>query len=198
MRESTLTQGLAELIMAKPVTAGDLEQAALLTLDALANALAGRATEPGAILLRWAGASVSADAARRAFLLGALTHILETDDLHRASVVHPGCVVVPAAWAVAVQVLQIGQDGRYGGSGGHDPQDAKTVRAPGRAPGWAGRGWPAAATPLCGAEGHPPGPAAVHFGAAQCAPRSGMARKLLQRTAPWLPTAVKARPPARC
>ncbi len=103
MRESTLTQGLAELIMAKPVTAGDLEQAALLTLDALANALAGRATEPGAILLRWAGASASADAARRAFLLGALTHILETDDLHRASVVHPGCVVVPAAWAVAVR-----------------------------------------------------------------------------------------------
>jgi len=103
VRESTLTQGLAELIMAKPVTAGDLEQAALLTLDALANALAGRATEPGAILLRWAGASVSADAARRAFLLGALTHILETDDLHRASVVHPGCVVVPAAWAVAVR-----------------------------------------------------------------------------------------------
>jgi len=37
-----------------------------------------------------------------------LTHILETDDLetddlHRTSVVHPGCVVVPAAWAVAAR-----------------------------------------------------------------------------------------------
>ena len=36
---------------------------------------------------------------REALLLGGLTHTLETDDLHRASVVHPGCVVVPAAIA---------------------------------------------------------------------------------------------------
>lgn len=103
MRESTLTQQLTELIAAKPVAPTDLEQAALLTLDAMANALAGRATEPGVILLRWAGATAATDAARGAFLLGALTHILETDDLHRASVVHPGCVVVPAAWAVAAR-----------------------------------------------------------------------------------------------
>lgn len=99
----TLTQQLTELITTKPVAPADLEQAALLTLDAVANALAGRATEPGAILLRWAGATAATDAARRAFLMGALTHILETDDLHRASVVHPGCVVVPAAWAVAAR-----------------------------------------------------------------------------------------------
>ena len=33
--------------------------------------------------------------------MGGLTHILEVDDLHKASVVHPGCVVVPAAWSVA-------------------------------------------------------------------------------------------------
>ena len=33
--------------------------------------------------------------------MGGLVHILETDDLHRASVVHPGCVVVPAVFAVA-------------------------------------------------------------------------------------------------
>src|SRR3546814_3530929 len=38
---------------------------------------------------------------REALLLGGLTHILEVDDLHRASVVHPGCVVVPAAYALA-------------------------------------------------------------------------------------------------
>ncbi len=103
MSDPTLTQQLTELITAKPVAPPDLEHAALLTLDAMANALAGRASEPGAILLRWAEAAVSTDAARRAFLLGALTHIQETDDLHRASVVHPGCVVVPAAWAVATR-----------------------------------------------------------------------------------------------
>ncbi len=103
MNDLTLTQQLTELIVAKPVAPTDLEQAALLTLDAMANALAGRTSEPGAILLRWAEATTVGDAARRAFLLGALTHILETDDLHRASVVHPGCVVAPAAWAVAAR-----------------------------------------------------------------------------------------------
>ncbi|MCB1776685.1 MAG: MmgE/PrpD family protein [Candidatus Competibacteraceae bacterium] len=101
MSKPTLTQQLIELIMAKPVVATDLEQAALLTLDAMANAMAGRISEPGSILLRWAGATEATHTARNAFLLGSLTHILETDDLHRASVVHPGCVVVPAAWAVA-------------------------------------------------------------------------------------------------
>ena len=103
MPELTLTEQLTELIAAKPVAPTDLEQAALLTLDALANALAGRVTEPGQILQRWAGETAGIDAERSAFLLGALTHILETDDLHRASVVHPGCVVVPAAWTVALR-----------------------------------------------------------------------------------------------
>jgi 2-methylcitrate dehydratase PrpD len=103
MSDPTLIQQLIHLIVTKPVAPADLEHAALLTLDAIANALAGRASEPGTILLRWAETAAPTDAARRAFLLGALTHILETDDLHRASVVHPGCVVVPAAWAVATR-----------------------------------------------------------------------------------------------
>lgn len=104
MFPSSLTQRLTELILAKPITPADLEHASLLTLDAMANALAGRATEPGRILLQWASQTTEGtDAARRAFLWGALTHILETDDLHRSSVVHPGCVVVPAAWSVAIR-----------------------------------------------------------------------------------------------
>ncbi|PIE83298.1 MAG: MmgE/PrpD family protein [Candidatus Contendobacter odensis] len=101
MTKPTLTQQLVELIINKPVATADLEQAALLTLDALANTLAGQSSNPGRILLRWAGEQAALDTARYAFLLGALTHVLETDDLHRASVVHPGCVVIPAAWAIA-------------------------------------------------------------------------------------------------
>ena len=103
MSGPTLTEQLTELITTKSIMATDLEHAALLTLDAMANALGARTSEPGTILLRWAGETAIIDAARRAFLWGALTHILETDDLHRASVVHPGCVVVPAAWAVAAR-----------------------------------------------------------------------------------------------
>ena len=103
----SLTRELVELIRAKSVTQDDLEAAALFTLDAVANSLAGRNSAPGHILLEWgsgiAGANAMPDAGRTAFLLGALCHILETDDLHRESVVHPGCVVVPAAWALAAK-----------------------------------------------------------------------------------------------
>lgn len=100
MAAGTLTEHLIELIETKEIGDGDLEHAALLVLDAVANAIGGRATDPGLILVRWAEAEPPSSRTF-AFLMGGLTHILEMDDLHRASVVHPGCVVVPAAWAVA-------------------------------------------------------------------------------------------------
>lgn len=109
----SLTQSLDSLIRSKAITPADREAAALFVLDALANALAGRNSVPGRILLDWHGAEAR-DTAGRAFLIGALTHILEVDDLHRASVVHPGCVVVPAAYAIAARR----------GIGGHEFLDA--------------------------------------------------------------------------
>ena len=78
-------------------------------LDTLANALAARHSPQGQILRDWYGRRPS-DAGRRAFLFGALAHILEMDDLHRESVTHPGCVVVPAAWAIAAQRGSGGRD----------------------------------------------------------------------------------------
>lgn len=101
----SLTQQLVRIVREKPVTSADLEAAALFTLDALANSIAGRNSAPGRILSQWFGSNTASnavpDAGRVAFLLGGLCHILETDDLHRESVVHPGCVVVPAAFALA-------------------------------------------------------------------------------------------------
>lgn len=105
----SLTAQLATLIDQKPVTQEDLQQTALFVLDAVANAVAGQNSPAGKILRTWwrdnqvgpVGNAMPADVGKQAFLMGALTHILETDDLHRASVVHPGCVVVPAAWALA-------------------------------------------------------------------------------------------------
>ncbi len=101
----SLTRQLVRLVREKPVTSADLEAAALFTLDALANSVAGRNSQPGRILSQWFGSNTASnvvpDAGRVAFLLGGLCHILETDDLHRESVVHPGCVVVPAAFALA-------------------------------------------------------------------------------------------------
>lgn len=101
----SLTQGLVRLIRSKPIGTGDLEAAAMFTLDAVANILAGRNSVPGRALLAWSAektrSNAEPDPEHLAFLMGGLCHILETDDLHRGSVVHPGCVVVPAAWALA-------------------------------------------------------------------------------------------------
>lgn len=96
----SLTRQLVRLIRGKAVAQGDLECAALFVLDTLACGLGALKTEPARILKEVAPPDLS-DTARRAFHLGGLCHILEMDDLHRESVTHPGCVVVPAAWAIA-------------------------------------------------------------------------------------------------
>ena len=83
--------------MARPVSDEDLQAAALFTLDAVANIVAGRNSVQGRKLLAWQNAmsegspNRAIDKARLSFLYGSLCHILEVDDLHRASVVHPGC-----------------------------------------------------------------------------------------------------------
>jgi 2-methylcitrate dehydratase PrpD len=71
--------------------------------------LAGRNSEPGKKMLAW-GANQGGDAGRQALVAGSLTHILETDDLHRASVTHPGCVVVPAVFALAARESSNGRE----------------------------------------------------------------------------------------
>ena len=105
----TITQQLITLIRNKEVSEGDLQRAAFFTLDVIANTLAGRNSEPGKKLLAW-GANQGCDAGRQALVAGSLTHILETDDLHRASVTHPGCVVVPAVFALAARESSSGRE----------------------------------------------------------------------------------------
>ena len=50
------------------------------------------------------------DVGRQALIAGSLTHILETDDLHRASVTHSDCVVVPAVFALAARESSNGRE----------------------------------------------------------------------------------------
>lgn len=98
----SLTRSLVHLIETKPLRDDDYAATAAFVLDAVVNAVAARTTAQGAILRNWYGER-TADTGRLALLFGALVHVLEMDDLHRESVTHPGCVVVPAAWAVAAQ-----------------------------------------------------------------------------------------------
>lgn len=110
----SLTRDLVRHARARPATGDDLAMAALFVLDSVANAIGGRASPQGRILGAWAGngprrPASPVESGPAAFLMGALTHILETDDLHRASVVHPGCVVVPAAWTVGLRTGATGE-----------------------------------------------------------------------------------------
>ena len=104
----SLTLELIQLIRNRPIASGDLDTASMFVLDALASAYAGSATGVGNILREWARGS-ELDLKRRALLVGALTHITETDDLHRASVTHPGCVVVPVALALGERLGASGE-----------------------------------------------------------------------------------------
>ena len=108
----SLSTQLSAVILARSVSEHDLQVAALFTLDAVANIIAGRNSVPGRKLLAWQRSmsectGPAIDKARLSFLYGSLCHILEVDDLHRASVVHPGCIVVPAVFALAA-----GSDGK--------------------------------------------------------------------------------------
>ncbi|MCZ6881907.1 MAG: MmgE/PrpD family protein [Gammaproteobacteria bacterium] len=98
----SLTSSLIQLIRDKPISDYDLASAAMFTLDAVACAYAGSNTPTGEKIIAWAKHG-DLDSRSQGFLMGALTHITETDDLHRASVTHPGCVVVPAALCLGEQ-----------------------------------------------------------------------------------------------
>ena len=97
---SSLTAELVALIRSKPVDEADLTSAAAFVLDTVACVAGGRKSDAGAILAAWS-VEVGNDAGREAFLASAAAHVLEIDDLHKDSVTHPGCVVVPLAWSLA-------------------------------------------------------------------------------------------------
>ncbi len=98
----SLSRALARLIRARPVGPDDLEAAERYVRDWLGSAVAGHGTPAGRALLAYGGTSGDLDG--RIFLAAALSHVTETDDLHRSSVTHPGCVVIPASLLLTREV----------------------------------------------------------------------------------------------
>ncbi|HJS74108.1 MAG TPA: MmgE/PrpD family protein, partial [Vicinamibacteria bacterium] len=99
----------------------EVAAASSMLLDWLGSALAGRATGVGAKLLAYAEAEPEGTASivgtdfhrsleTAALVNGALSHIVEMDDVDRGSVLHPGAVVIPAALAVAESRSRSGGD----------------------------------------------------------------------------------------
>ncbi len=84
--EGSLTEGLVGLVRAKSISRDDLDAAALFTLDAVANILAGRNSAPGKILLNWWNARTASNSApdpeRRAKRLRSHHHLRRP--FHRA------------------------------------------------------------------------------------------------------------------
>ncbi len=108
--EQSLTGQLVELIQRKEIINEDFRACTYFILDALVNAIAATHTDIGRILLEWARTTPATTPGQQAFLGGALIHTLEMDDLHKRSVTHPGCVVVPAALALASHHQLSGKD----------------------------------------------------------------------------------------
>ncbi|TKB43279.1 MmgE/PrpD family protein [Thalassotalea mangrovi] len=112
--DSSLTQQLVIDIRQKPVNAHDRQRSAQHVLDWLACATAGMDSEVGRIYLSYAeqappGKATTIDGKQRYWpdviaCNAALGNILEMDDIHRRSILHPGPVVIPAALAMAEQV----------------------------------------------------------------------------------------------
>lgn len=114
MSAPSLTEQLA-VILARPVDAETRARAALHVLDWVGCAVLGARAEPGKRMAAWARLHGGGEAGRmahgigigRAGLLqavlmnGAVGNIMEMDDVHRTSILHPGPVVIPAALAVA-------------------------------------------------------------------------------------------------
>ena len=107
---ASLTEGLAALL-ARSVDARLPERVVLHVLDWVGCAIIGATTPPGRIVAAW-GARLGKgdchaigvgrlDAASAAFVNGAYGNVLEMDDIHRTSILHPGPVVIPAALAAA-------------------------------------------------------------------------------------------------
>lgn len=93
--EGSLSLRLVRRIRGLPVSPADLEEAERYVRDWIGSFAAGGAAEPGRILRAYGAGERGVEG--RVFLAAALSHVTETDDLHRASTTHPACVVVPVA-----------------------------------------------------------------------------------------------------
>lgn len=105
----SLTSKLVNLIDAKPISDSDLTAASHFVLDTVACVIGGQNSVPGKILQDWfdgADRGTGSDI----FLASGLSHILEIDDLHRDSVLHPGCVVIPLAWHLSARLGKSGRE----------------------------------------------------------------------------------------
>jgi 2-methylcitrate dehydratase PrpD len=91
-------------------------------LDTMASAISGSRLKPGRMAISYVrslggrrectvvGTRFLTNAVNAALANGMMAHADETDDSHAASKTHPGCAIVPAAWAMAEREGRSGRD----------------------------------------------------------------------------------------
>ncbi|MDH3272355.1 MAG: MmgE/PrpD family protein, partial [Gemmatimonadota bacterium] len=102
----SLTRRLVRLVRTRPASSDALVDAERYVRDWLGSFVAGAAEPTGHMLEAYADGA--RDLESRTFLASALSHVTETDDLHNASVTHPGCVVIPVALLLGRQRVSRG------------------------------------------------------------------------------------------
>lgn len=135
MLESTVSSQLAAFVNRlsfDDLSADHIRKIKYYFLDWLGSAYGGKLERPTDIMLevvRDLGgnpqSTVLADGSKTMCLLAAMinaasSHVLEMDDLHRKSVFHPACVVIPAVLAVAERESSGGKDLLLGISIGYE------------------------------------------------------------------------------
>lgn len=111
-----ITEKLADFVLSvkfEDLPLKVVEMAKACFLDWLGSAIAGSRERPVRIMMTVSGelggkpeATLIPDGSRSSCLLAAMvnsssSHVIEMDDLHQASILHPGAVVIPASLAVA-------------------------------------------------------------------------------------------------
>jgi 2-methylcitrate dehydratase PrpD len=106
----------------KPLPAAVVEKTKHHVADTVAAIISGAKLLPGKTAIRFVrsqggvkeatvmGTRLVTSAIHAAFANGMSAHADETDDSHQAGLFHPGCGVVPAAWATAERLKSSGKD----------------------------------------------------------------------------------------
>jgi 2-methylcitrate dehydratase PrpD len=106
----------------RPLPEEVVEKAKHHILDTMASAVSGSRLKPGRMAIKYArsqggrreatlvGTGTLTSAVNAALANGMMAHADETDDSHAASKTHPGCSIVPAAWAMAEREGRSGRD----------------------------------------------------------------------------------------
>lgn len=122
---SPVTRTLSEYIagtLGRALPGEVVEKTKLHILDTLAAAVSGAQLKAGHLATRYAeglggppeatiiGTGVKVSAMNAALANGMSAHADETDDSHLGGRFHPGCAIIPAAWAVAEQQSRSGDE----------------------------------------------------------------------------------------